>query len=89
MVPKLPLRMFKLALLGAGLGAIAVSGARADMTLVRLTPEEYQRTIHDVFGPSIQLDANVVETGFRDQGLLAVGTVSPTTDAPQTDYEMK
>lgn len=73
MVAKLPLRMFKLALLGAGLGAIAVSGARADMTLVRLTPEEYQRTIHDVFGPSIQLDANVVETGFRDQGLLAVG----------------
>ncbi len=70
---ELPLmRVFKLALLGAGLGAFAAP-AQADMTLVRLTPEQYQRTIHEVFGPSIQLDANVVETGFRDQGLLAVG----------------
>lgn len=66
-------RFVKLPALALSLGVLAASGAKADMTFVRLTPEQYQRTIHDIFGPSIRIDANVVETGFRDQGLLAVG----------------
>lgn len=53
--------------------ATPFSAARADMTFVRVTPEQYQRAIHDIFGPSIRIDPNSVETGFRDQGLLAVG----------------
>lgn len=53
--------------------ATPFSAARADLTFVRLTPEQYQRSLHDVFGPSIEIDPNSVETGFRDQGLLAVG----------------
>src|SRR4051812_3281625 len=55
--------------------AAVISQARAaeELTFVRITPEQYQRTIHDIFGSSIKLDANAVETGFRDQGLLAVG----------------
>ncbi|MEJ0035357.1 MAG: DUF1592 domain-containing protein [Gammaproteobacteria bacterium] len=47
--------------------------ACAEVTFVRITPEQYQRSIHDIFGPSIGIDANSVEPGFRDQGLLAVG----------------
>jgi hypothetical protein len=47
--------------------------AVAEVTFVRITPEQYQRSIHDIFGPSIEIEPNTVETGFRDQGLLAVG----------------
>jgi len=54
--------------------ALAFSAVAApEVTFVRITPDQYERTIHDIFGQSIRLDANAVETGFRDQGLLAVG----------------
>jgi uncharacterized protein DUF1592/uncharacterized protein DUF1588/uncharacterized protein DUF1595 len=49
------------------------AAAAAEVTLVRITPEQYQRSIHDIFGPSIEIEPNAVEPGFRDQGLLAVG----------------
>ena len=64
----LPYAAFPAALLYA-----AFPAAAAEMTLLRLTPDEYQRTIQDVFGPTIHVEPNAVETGFRDQGLLAVG----------------
>ncbi len=67
-------------LAGVACGAMLLSAApmsqavaAEELTFVRITPEQYQRTIHDIFGNSIKLDANAVETGFRDQGLLAVG----------------
>ena len=70
------MRIFRLPVFLAGLTlsmSLTLSAAKAEITFVRITPEQYQRTIHDIFGASIRLDANAVETGFRDQGLLAVG----------------
>lgn len=66
---------FKSFLAGCALSASVAFGAVAapEITFVRVTPEQYQRSIQDIFGASIKLDANAVETGFRDQGLLAVG----------------
>jgi hypothetical protein len=49
------------------------SAAKAETTFVRLTPEQYQRSVHDIFGPSIRVDDNKVEPGFRTEGLLALG----------------
>jgi hypothetical protein len=69
-------RIFKLSTIAAGVAlsaTLAFAAAAAEVTFVRITPEQYQRSIHDIFGASIKLDANAVETGFRDQGLLAVG----------------
>ncbi len=66
---------FKAFVAGVTLSASAAFGAMAapEITFVRITPEQYQRSVHDIFGAGIKLDANAVETGFRDQGLLAVG----------------
>jgi hypothetical protein len=70
-------RFFKLSTVLAGVACATVlasaQAAEDQLTFVRITPEQYERTIHDIFGSSIKLDANAVETGFRDQGLLAVG----------------
>lgn len=66
----------KLSRLLAGLAFSALlplAAVKAEVTFVRITPDQYQRTVHDIFGAGIRLDANAVETGFRDQGLLAVG----------------
>ena len=52
---------------------MTLTSAKAEVTFVRITPEQYQRSVHDIFGAGIRLDANAVETGFREQGLLAVG----------------
>lgn len=58
----------------AGVSAGASSDtARTEMTFVRLTPEQYQNTIRNIFGPGIEVEANTVEAGFRDEGLLAIG----------------
>lgn len=60
----------------------------AQVSFVRLTPEQYQRIIHDVFGPAVTIDAASVETGFRDEGLLAVGARKLTvTSAGMEHYE--
>jgi hypothetical protein len=67
---------------------IVASQASADTNYVRLTPDEYRRTIHDLFGASIHLDDNFVEPGFRDEGLLALGTRKLTlTSAGAERYE--
>ncbi|MEJ0035351.1 MAG: DUF1592 domain-containing protein [Gammaproteobacteria bacterium] len=57
----------------AALGFGAASGAHAEMSFVRLSPGQYERTIHSIFGPSIDVEAAGVDSGFRDNGLLAVG----------------
>jgi hypothetical protein len=57
------------------------SAAAAAVSFVRLTPDQYERVIHDVFGTSIQVDANFVETSLRDDGLIAVGNRKLTITA--------
>lgn len=86
-------RMFRVPALCAGLvlGFSATMGsaapdAAAEITLVRLTPAQYQRTIHDIFGPSIRIDDNVVDPGFRDQGLLALGTRKLTLSSAELEH---
>src|SRR5579862_2842561 len=49
------------------------SVAKAETSFVRLTPEQYQRSVHDILGPSIRVVDNKVEPGFRAEGVLAVG----------------
>src|SRR5690606_32029354 len=56
--------------------------AKADhaetLYFVRLTPAQYQRTIHDVFGSNIRVLENRVAPGVREEGLLALGSRKPT-----------
>jgi hypothetical protein len=62
--------------------------ARAEMSLIRLTPEQYLRTMHDIFGVSIRIDDNKVEPGFRDEGLLALGDRKLTVGSAELErYE--
>jgi hypothetical protein len=73
---------------GLGLCAGAWSLAWADTaTLVRLTPEQYRRSIHDVFGVDIRFDANNVDPGMRDKGLLAVGNRKLTLSAAALEQD--
>lgn len=68
--------------------AVPAGGAQASTTLVRITPEEYSRTIRHVFGPAIKVADNKVQPGFRDEGLLAVGERRLTiTSAELERYE--
>jgi hypothetical protein len=56
--------------------------------LVRLTPAQYERSIRDIFGASIAIDVNKAAPGFRDEGLLALGTRRLTiTSAEMQQYE--
>src|SRR5262249_50628241 len=69
-------------------GGTAIVGAAAEMTFVRLTSAEYQRTVHDIFGPGVKIDDNVVDPGFRDRGLLALGTRKLTLSSAELErYE--
>lgn len=43
------------------------------LELIRITPEQYQQSIRDVFGASIRIPDNPIEPGLREEGLLAVG----------------
>ena len=55
---------------------------------MRLTPTQYERSIRDIFGSSIQIDVNRAAPGFRDEGLLALGTRRLTiTSAEMQQYE--
>ncbi len=74
------------ALVAASLCAVTVS--HAETTFVRLSPSQYEHTIHDIFGPNIQVEAAAVDSGFRDNGLLAVGDRKLTvTSAALERYE--
>ena len=72
------------AVLIAGVALCAAASwrlVRAEANLVRLTPEQYERSIHDIFGSNIRIDANNVDPGFRDDGLLALGNRKLTLSA--------
>lgn len=62
------------------LGSTAI-GAAEEITFVRLTPAQYQRAIHDIFGRNITVDDSVVDPGIREDGLLAVGARKLTLTA--------
>lgn len=64
-------------------GAFQIAAAQTQ--LVRLTPAQYQRTIRDVFGPSIRVVDNKVQPGFRDEGLLAVGERKLTVSSAELE----
>lgn len=58
------------------------------VSLVRLTPQQYQRSIRDIFGDSIEVKDNKVAPGFRDEGLLALGTRKLTIGSAEMEqYE--
>ena len=59
----------------------------SQVSFVRLTPEEYRRTIRDVFGPTIRMVDNKVEPGFRDEGLLALGTRKLTVGSAELERD--
>ncbi|MFM7783708.1 MAG: hypothetical protein ACKPE6_03520, partial [Gammaproteobacteria bacterium] len=72
----------RLALLGLLLCLLSGSGLllppraaaqTAQLELIRITPEQYQQSIRDVFGASIRIPDNPIEPGLREEGLLAVG----------------
>src|SRR5579872_4044558 len=85
--PPMPLRqLISVATLSVS-AALACSSARAEMTLVRLTPEQYQHSIHDIFGTSIRVDQNKVEPGFRDDGLLALGNRKLTVGSAELERD--
>ena len=63
------------------LGASAPSTAAQESALVRLTPAQYERTVHDIFGESIQVDGGFVDPGVRENGLLALGARKLTLSA--------
>ena len=63
------------------IGTTPAAFSQESASLVRLTPEQYERSIHDVFGADINIDANKVDPGFRDDGLLAVGNRRLTLSA--------
>ena len=87
MRPAMPLRSLTFGALVTVCAAFAWSSAQAEMTLVRLTPEQYQHSIHDIFGTSIRVDQNKVEPGFRDEGLLALGNRKLTVGSAELERD--
>ncbi len=62
--------------------------AAEELTFVRLTPAQYQRAVHDIFGPSIRVDDGSTVQGVRDRGLLALGARRSTLTAAELErYE--
>lgn len=69
-------------------GGLPWSAAQAQMSLVRLTPEQYQRTIHDVFGDGIQVEKNKRGVfAAREQGLLALANRKLTVDVDELEQD--
>jgi hypothetical protein len=66
---------------------MAWSRAEADTALLRLTPNQYQNAIHDIFGPSIHVDQNKVEPGVREDGLLALGNRKLTVGSSEFERD--
>ena len=75
-------------LAGLIVGASAAASAAEELTFVRVTPAQYQRAIHEIFGPSIRVDGSAGVLGVRDRGLLAVGARRSTLSAAELErYE--
>ena len=79
------LRRFAPLLAGLIIGASAAVGAAGEMTFLRLTPAQYQRAIHEIFGPSIRVDHGTTVLGVRDRGLLALGARRSTLSAAEIE----
>lgn len=62
-------------------------GLAADVNVLRLTPEQYQRSIHDIFGPNIQVGDNKVDPGVRDEGLVALGNRKLTVGSSELERD--
>jgi hypothetical protein len=62
-------------------------GLAAEVNLVRLTPEQYQRSIHDIFGPNIQIGDNKVDPGVREEGLVALGNRKLTLGSSELERD--
>ena len=69
-----------------GLSWVGCSRA-ADVNVVRLTPEQYQRSIHDIFGPNIQVGDNKVDPGVREEGLVALGNRKLTVGSSELERD--
>ncbi len=68
--------------------ALILPSVQATTTLIRVTPEQYRRTIQEVFGSGVRVEDNKVQPGFRDEGLLAVGERKLTiTSAELEQYD--
>lgn len=67
--------LFLITAVYAGLSTVSAASTTnvGDVSLVRLTPDQYVRTIRDVFGPGVKVRENKVAPGIRDEGLLAIG----------------
>ncbi len=65
----------------------SLAQADADVGIVRLTPDQYQRAIHDIFGPNVQVGDNQVEPGVREDGLLAVGNRKLTVGSTELERD--
>ncbi len=69
-------------------GGLPWSAAHSQISLVRLTPEQYQRTIHDVFGDAIQVEKNRGGVfAAREQGLLALANRKLTVDVDELEQD--
>ena len=69
-------------LLACGLAGVAAeAGGAEEVSFVRLTPAQYQRAIHDIFGRSVEVDDRGVDSGVRENGLLALGARKLTLTA--------
>ncbi|MCH8136624.1 MAG: DUF1595 domain-containing protein, partial [Proteobacteria bacterium] len=61
----------------------------AQITFVRLTPNQYRNAIHDIFGESIRVSGNAASSGVREAGLMAVGERKLTLGASEVEsYEV-
>ena len=72
-------------LAGLLLGASAASTAAGELTFLRLTPAQYQRAVHEIFGPGIRVDDGTAAPGVRDRGLLALGARKSTLSAAELE----
>lgn len=64
--------------------------ADANVSFVRLTPQQYRNSIRDVFGPDIRINDNKVDPGFRPnggEGLLAVGDRKLTVSSAEFERD--
>lgn len=63
-------------------------GNEEQITFVRLTPEQYRNSIHDIFGESILVSGNAASSGVRESGLMAIGGRKLTLSASEVEsYE--
>jgi uncharacterized protein DUF1592/uncharacterized protein DUF1588/uncharacterized protein DUF1595/uncharacterized protein DUF1585 len=89
-MPKIRSSTFRLVPLNAVLALLLAApslAAQPEVNIVRLTPEQYQRAIHDTFGPNIHVGDNKVDPGVRDEGLVALGNRKLTMGSSELERD--